>query len=353
MLRLARELRDMTQTTLASSAGIPQARLSRIESGQIEATEQESEKLAGALHLPVPFLLEPGVPAAVPLFRKRAIRSAKRVATLQARLNTAVLIAQRLLDAGIELEPPRAFPEPGEFPADAPARAAAELRRAWRLPAGRVDDMTAVIESAAGIVLEVDFGSDDATAAFISTSGDERMWFLINRREQAGDRIRLSLAHELGHAVLHRRLATADEAEQELQAFRFAAELLLPTDTFDASVSSHLTLTQARSLKQAYWVSMQAIIRAARDRERISRDRYTSLFKQLSARGWRTDEPIPITREQPQLWPEILRVHRAEHGFTDHELAQIARVDLDTMSELFPDDFQPPAPRLRVVRSLA
>jgi Zn-dependent peptidase ImmA (M78 family) len=351
MLRLARELRGLTQTTVAKASGIPQTRLSRIESGQLASDVDETKALATALSLPPEFLLEPGVPAAAPLFRKRAIRSVRTVVVLQARLNTAVLIAQRLLNAGIELDPPQAFPEPGQFAPDSPVHAATELRRAWRLPAGRVDDVTAVIESAAGIVLDVDFGTDDATAAFISTPGDERMWFLVNQRERSGDRIRLSLAHELGHAVLHRRLAASDEAEQELQAFRFAAALLLPADSFDPSVASNLTLTQARSLKHAYWVSMQAIIRAAYDRERISRDRYTSLFKQLSARGWRINEPVSVAREEPQLWPAVLRVHRAEHGYSDEELANIARVDVDTLSELFPAEFKPQGPRLRVVRS--
>ena len=79
------------------------------------------------------------------------------------------------------------FPDAGEFPAHEPVRAARELRRAWRLPIGRVDDLTAAIESAAGLVLYVDFGADEATAAFISTPGDERMWFLLNSREQAGE----------------------------------------------------------------------------------------------------------------------------------------------------------------------
>lgn len=353
MLRLARELRGITQTRLASDSGIPQARLSRIESGQLPASEEEFGRLALALELPGSFLIEPGVPAAAPLFRKRAIRSAKRLGTIQARLNTAVLIAQRLLNAGVELDPPQTFPEPGEFPAHEPVRAAEALRRAWRLPIGRVDDLAAVIESAAGIVLYVDFGDDDATAAFIGTTGDERMWFLLNSRERAGDRLRLSLAHELGHAVLHRMLPTAEETDQELQAFQFASALLLPADVFDRSIPyDALTLARARSLKQTYWVSIQAIIRAAYDRGRIGRDRYTSLFKQLSARGWRINEPVPIPREQPQLWPEVLRVHRQHHGFSDQDMADIARVDLQTLSDLFPGDFTAPRLPLRVVRAV-
>lgn len=244
------------------------------------------------------------------------------------------------------------IPRAGEFPAHEPVRAAEELRRAWRLPVGRVDNLTAVIESAAGIVLYIDFGDDHATVAFISPPGDERMWFLLNSRERAGDRLRLSLAHELGHTVLHRLLPTAEQTEQELQAFQFAAALLLPADEFDRAIPyGTLTLSKARGLKETYWVSIQAIIRAAYDRGRISRDRYTSLFKQLSARGWRTEEPAPIPPESLQLWPEVLRVHREHHGYSDEDLAAVARVGVTTLSDLFPNDFVALRPPLRAVRS--
>lgn len=306
--------------------------------------------LSDALDLPVQFFLEPGAPAAVPLFRKRAIRSAKALGTIQARLNTAVLIAQRLLDAGVSVGKTHFFPEPGEFAPDDPRSAAEALRRDWRLPVGRVDNVTALIEAAAGLVLRVDFGNPDASAAFIGMQGDEaRLWFLVNTREGAGDRIRLSLAHELGHAVLHRRLPTIEESETELQAFSFAAALLLPRQEFDRAVPfDALTLSDARRLKRTFGVSIQAVIRAAYERGRISRSRYTSLYKQLSARQWRMQEPDPLPVEMPQVWPEVLRIHRQEHGFSDSDLAEIARVDEPTLSDLFPEDFRP-VPRLRAV----
>jgi Zn-dependent peptidase ImmA (M78 family) len=341
MIRLARELRDLTQTQTAKRAGLPQARLSRIETGQVEIDDADIAALSQALGLPNLFFREPGAPAAVPLFRKRAIRSARKLNTIQARLNCAVLIAQRLLNAGIEIDHANLFPDPGQLPADDPDGAAKVLRRDWRLPVGRVDNVTAVIESAAGLVLHVDFGSDDASAAFIGMTGDDaRLWFLVNTRETAGDRVRLSLAHELGHAVLHRRLPTVEESETERQAFSFAAALLLPAAEFDRAVPfDALTLGMARRLKQTYGVSMQAIIRAAFERGRISRSRYTSLFKQLSARQWRAVEPDPVPIEQPTIWPQILSVHREQHHYTDSDIAGIARVDQATLAELFPLDF--------------
>ncbi len=44
-------------------------------------------------------------------------------------------------------------------------------------------------------------------------------------------------------------------------------------------------------------------------------------------------------------------MHREVHGFSDEDLADIARVDLSTLSELFPNDFAAPRMPLRVVRS--
>ena len=353
MVRLAREALELTQSAVATRAGVAQPRLSRLESGQpVTLTTTEVDRLADVLGVPAAFLAQPGTPAIAPLFRKRAIRSARRVSAIQARLNIAVLIAQRLLDAGVDLDAPQRFPEPGDFPADEPEAAADALHCDWRLPLGPIDDLTEIIESAAGLVLHVDFATTDATAAFISTRGDGRMWFLINARETAGDRVRLSLAHELGHAVLHRLIHAEDQAQVEREAFRFAAALLLPAETFDRVVPlDALTLRDARALKLVYGVSMQAIIRAAHDRGRIGHARMVSLYKQLSARQWRIHEPEPIAVEQPRLWPEVIDVHRIEHGLGTADMAAIAHVTPTTLNALFPTLFAPTGPRLRTVKS--
>lgn len=348
MVRLARELRSMSQTQLAGTSGVSQSILSRIESDIRTPTEQELPCLAAALRLPVAFFYEPETPAATPLFRKRAIRSATVNRMIQARINTAVLVARRILDAGIDIDTRVALPEPGDIPRDDPVEASRTLRRAWRLPNGRIDSVTKVIERAGGIVLHVDFGTDDASAALLTVPGDNRLWFVVNTRETAGDRVRLSLAHELGHAVMHRYLPVHNEALLEAEAYEFAVALTLPPEEFDRAIGPDLTLTRARDLKRAYWISIQAIVKAARDRRLISRKRYTSLYKQISARSWRRAEPDPVPVEAPAIWPAALKVHCERHGYADDELAQIGRVTVDELAELFPRDF---APRLRLVAS--
>lgn len=340
MLRLAREFREASQTRLAKDSGISQAVISRIESDLRIPTTDELDAIANALGFPSEFFLEADTPAAVPMFRKRAIRSATKNRMIQARVNTAVMAARRILDSGIEIETQLTFPEPGEI-AGAPSYAAKEIRRAWNLPSGRIDDVTALIEAAGGIVLHVDLGSDAVSAAFVSTLGDSRLWFVVNTREHSGDRVRLSLAHELGHAILHRRLPVRDEAIQEPEAYAFASTLLLPPDEFDRLIDRDLHLRRARDLKRTYWVSIQAIVRAAKDRKLITSQRYTSLYKQISARGWRLDEPDTIPVEDPQIWPAALEVQRTAHGLSQASLSKIARLQPTDLSVLFPRDFRP------------
>jgi len=346
MIRLGRELRQLSQTGLAKLASVPQATLSRIESGLRPASDAELGKLATALELPLEFFFEPDAPAAAPIFRKRAIRSRTTLDMIQARLNLAVLIGRRVMDAGVEINAPLAFPAVGDVPPDDPGLAASMLRRAWRMPAGRVDDVTALVEAAGGIVLRVDFGTDAASAALVSPLGDSRLWFLINAQETSGDRVRLSMSHEIGHAIMHRWVPNHDERQEEDQAFAFATALTLPRDDFDRRVPPNLTLGQARDLKRVYWISIQAIVLTAHARGLITRARYESLYRQISARGWRHDEPEPVPIEQPTVWPSVLSVHREHHRYTDDDIALIARVTPDVLADLFPENF---ARRLRLI----
>ncbi|MGH2936649.1 MAG: helix-turn-helix domain-containing protein [Solirubrobacterales bacterium] len=348
MVRLAREMRGESQAGVARTAGVPQSILSRIETNMQPPEPGQMERIADALEFPPGFFTEAEAPAAVPLFRKRAIRSVNATRVIQARINVAVLAARRILDAGIVIDTPLSFPEPGEIPPDHPIEASRIMRAAWRLPNGRIDNVTRAIEAAGGIVLHVDFGTDAASAAFVSTLVDPRLWFLVNTRETAGDRVRLSLAHELGHAVLHRFLPVEDERRIESEAYAFATALMLPADEFDLNVPADLTLRRARDLKRSYWISIQAIIRAARDRGLIDGDRYVSLCKQISARGWRREEPEPVDVEQPSVWTNGLGIHRHRHGYGDEDLAKIARLNPADLAGLFPTDF---SPRFRMLAS--
>ncbi len=119
-----------------------------------------------------------------------------------------------------------------------------------------------------------------------------------------GDRERWTLAHELGHLVLHGAIrGSVDEVEE--QADMFAAQLLLPESAMRSQLVSPVTLSQLATLKPRWQVSLATLIRRARKLEIINDRRKKELFIQLGKHGWRTVEPIPISRERSQTLVQL------------------------------------------------
>src|SRR5690606_3432814 len=78
---------------------------------------------------------------------------------------------------------------------------ARSIRIFWNLPSGPLDNITTLLESAGVIVIEHDFGSDKIDATSIRREGMPPLIFV--RDSLPGDRLRFTLAHELGHLVMH------------------------------------------------------------------------------------------------------------------------------------------------------
>jgi len=117
-----------------------------------------------------------------------------------------------------------------------------------------------------------------------------------------GDRLRLSIAHEVGHLVMHKTVLKPS-SEMESEAYSFGAELLLPETAIRKELIAPMTLTSAARLKPRWGVSMQALIRRAYELQIVTERQYRYLFFQLSANGWRTREPenLDVQVEKPRL----------------------------------------------------
>ncbi|MGO9973416.1 MAG: ImmA/IrrE family metallo-endopeptidase [Solirubrobacteraceae bacterium] len=189
-------------------------------------------------------------------------------------------------------------------------------------------------------------------AAYAHLRGDQR-WCFLNTRTIDGARARFSLAHELGHALLHwDRFDAPSGKDAEREAHRFAAAFLMPpAEMLSALGRVRFTLDDLIVYRQRWGVSIQALITRARDLRLISNDQYTRLYRQISARGWRKSEPGYVALEKPSLLADALAVHRLQHGYEDRELSQMAGLALDRLADLLPDHFSLPdsRPRLAVV----
>ncbi len=111
-------------------------------------------------------------------------------------------------------------------------------------------------------------------------------------------RQRFTVAHELGHLVLHSGSAQpstpADAARLEREANRFAAAFLVPGDAALEDLHAaggRVTLSVLAQLKQKWGYAIKAFVFRFRELGVIDDAQARSLYKQISARRWNKDEP--------------------------------------------------------------
>ncbi|WP_300014907.1 XRE family transcriptional regulator [Pseudonocardia sp.] len=152
-----------------------------------------------------------------------------------------------------------------------------------------------------------------------------------------GDRQRFTVLHEVGHLGLHAALPppeTAEEARRiERQAHRFASAFLAPAEPLIddwMSKGGRVTLSVLAELKATWGIAIKALVVRFHQLGVISADQATSLYKQISKRGWNRGEgePVETTNEEP-IWLARAITKRAGRGRAAHSaLADAARFSL-------------------------
>jgi Zn-dependent peptidase ImmA (M78 family)/DNA-binding XRE family transcriptional regulator len=340
LLILGRESRGLTQMALAQRLGVSQSTLSRLEDGYLPFPEDLSKNLERELCYPLSFYQRKAYrEGARPTFyRKYASLPNSVLKEVVARLNVLKLQISKLLQ---RCEPPHVdvpFLDPEEHPVG-PVGVARTIRRLWRIPDGPVKDLTYWAERAGCVVFEVDFGTRkiDGCGDFV---GDVPIIF-VNRNTPAV-RARFTLAHEVGHLVMHR--LPGERAEEE--AHQFAAELLTPKEEIQPMLLP-MNLERLARLKLHWRVSMQAILKRAEDLRVISPRTARHLWTLMGKAGYRAQEPYDdqIPREQPSALRDLLSVHLEDFKVPVDRLSD----ELDLFQEEFAQVYGL-GPTFRVVR---
>jgi len=183
--------------------------------------------------------------------------------------------------------------------------------------------VTDVLEEHHIHVLEMDTerALDGVAAVARDDSGAIRAAAVMSRRGLPGDRQRLSLVHELGHLVMQ----DAPGVDGEKAAFRFGAAFLAPADLVRRDVGAsrrRVALGELILLKRRYGMSIQSLVYRLRDLGIISEGGATALWKQINARGWKTEEPEPLARERPQ-WARRAALRAIAEGSLTVDEAEI------------------------------
>lgn len=330
MLQVARESRGRTQQEVADAIGVTQGMLSKAESDIAELPPDVMASVARFLGYPTALFYEADrvreVGSACLYHRKRKTLPAKTLKQIDAQMYVRNVNVRRLLD-GLNIDGDRAFytMDTDEY-GGSPAAVARALRAAWRVPDGPIKNLTALIESAGGIVLLDDFGSRKLFGMSCWTTRGHPLFYLNSEIPTAD--LRWTLAHELGHLTMH---GYAPNGEPEAEADEFAGEFLAPAAQFRPSLQGNLRFDRLPNLK-AYWrLSMKGVIRRAQAIGAIDQATATRLYKQHSARGYNAAEPFAIPAEPPTLVRRAVDVHLQELGYSATELAEAVRLEYDEL----------------------
>ena len=264
---------------------------------------------------------------------------------LLARVNILRLSLQRLM-RGIEIQAEDQFFRLDIEEYGNPARVAEQVRNAWNLPRGPVPHLTKAIEAAGWIVLKCDFGTPRLDAFSQWPPGMPPLFFV--NVSAPPDRCRWTLAHEIGHIIMH----VVPTPNLEREADEFAAELLMPRRDIASDLGRPFSLQKAAALKARWRVAMSAVIRRAKDLWKITPSRYTTLMTQMGKLGYRKHEPVPLEPEEPSVVRGMLGVHLSLHGYSIEELGRVAMLSPDDLLRLFPvpqQEQREPVPHLRPV----
>jgi Zn-dependent peptidase ImmA (M78 family)/transcriptional regulator with XRE-family HTH domain len=321
MLILAREALGMTQKDLATVAELQQGTISKLEAGLLDATESTLTRLAEAVQMPTDFLRQRdrvfGFNSAVFFHRKRQALPEKSLKRFHAYMNMSRMRVDRLLRSA-EVETVVAFRkiEISEYQSS-PEQIAGLVRSMWLLPPGPIRNLTQAIEDAGGVVVRLDFGTKQCDAISEWIPGYPPLFLVNANAEITGDRLRRTLAHEVGHAIMH----SFPNPDMEKQADEFASEFLMPRKEIKASLYN-LTLAKLAQLKATWRVSMATLLERAYQLKTISETQRRYFYMNLSKRGWRTREPIEtdIPVERPTLLNRLTRAHIESLGYSCQQL---------------------------------
>lgn len=297
-VRQARELHRMTQTQLLGEVtDLTQPKLSRIERGQLllDGDDLIAANLAAVTGVTTAWLTRTPVPNLSELSPHFRARSRASESTKASGLAWANLIneAHTALSDRVGHLPVRLR----QLPDSAPREAARMTRRDLGFDA--LEPLPYLILAAERLGVRVlGLPWQEPTVDGFGAWTVDAIPAVAIASNVPGDRLRWTFAHELAHLVLHDGSRRGKDVEQQADAF--AAELLTPLDALRLHMPNHPTLQTLAMLKSQWGVSVKSLVRRARELGVVDAERATSLYRQISARGWNRAEPGHVPREKPR-----------------------------------------------------
>ncbi|UGB34521.1 ImmA/IrrE family metallo-endopeptidase [Microbacterium sp. cx-55] len=273
----------------------------------------------------------------------RSLRSA-RVSDRQRALATTTLVWELTfaLERYIKLPDPDL---PRLAAGTSPADAAQALRAHWDLPDGPVKHLVATAEAHGVVVVVRPLSEVQSVDAFSAVIVERPIIITTPRRTANVFRHRFSIAHEIGHLLMH-----ADSAEQsaaiEREANEFAAAFLTPAAAMDAVLPQRINVASLDRIGRTWGVSSKSLVRRMVERGRVTESSARRAYQRLAVDY---DPEADPTSAYPGEVPTLLQKAAelaTEHGTNAPAIAELLRLPVAQVRDLLGEPDRRPVLRV-------
>lgn len=301
-LKEIRVVQKKTLAQLAKDLGVTKQAVSKYEFGKSIPSSETISKMIEIFGIPVQFLTKKSI-------EHTGLNTLLFFRTLSSTTKSQIEFAETLSRWGYEIisginsaESIDKVNLPDFEPSMSILEKATFLREYWGVGNSAIANMISLLENNGIFVFVVDDLEINTDAYSIVINNVPLV--VLNERKGTSVRQRFSLAHELGHIVLHSHLTQAEfesrEKEIEDEASLFASNFLLPPVKFSASVVSP-KLDRFLDLKREWKVSIASMIYQCNQIGIIDNKKAQALHMQLSKKWGRKTEPLDdeLSYEKP------------------------------------------------------
>lgn len=316
LLTLLRSSRGITQKELSLQTGIDTSLISKYEAGYNPILFETLKLIANALKYPISKLTDTSKRIYPPISHHR---TKTKLNSLQEQQLDSIPVIRSLeieelykhIDLKINI-PKLSFEEVKN---SSPKEIADMCRTYWGIPNGPIDNILIELESNGITIFEIDYKNKDYDGfSFWSNQGYPLIF--INKNLPL-DRYRFTLAHELGHIIMHRH----GGLHIEKQADEFAGHFLISDDIL-LSLGDKVSFAKLSILKEKWGVSIQAIGHKLIYLKKVTK--IDEVYKKLYSKGYSKKKEPPLyswERKQPTLLRNICRFFSSDLNWTLKDFA--------------------------------
>ncbi|WP_282801105.1 helix-turn-helix domain-containing protein [Secundilactobacillus kimchicus] len=364
-LKRARISRGLTMAELSRQSGISRQSLSAYENGVSVPRGDSFLKLIDVLKYPVNFFSKEDISynKGVAFFRSQSSATTKL-------RNKQKMMLLDIVDSYNALKQFINFPDiniGNTFTGDIDALTdeqielyANELRKTWQIGSNPIKNLTKLMEANGIVIAETDMNDDKLDA--LSQIVDGRYFIALTNRDESNAHRRFSLAHELGHIILHNNsdfesIFELNSKEYknilEKQANYFASCFLMPSDSFLNSVLS-TSIKFFEENKKIWNTSIASQIIRSQQLGILNDDQALYLQKKISKNRWRKKEPLDdiIPVEKPYVFKQALKMLDDSDVVTPESISKIVGLPSTEFSRIFGFEFtiKDTTPKFRIVK---